>query len=132
MPAKKREQFMPKMDDLLSMYLDWGAGDVRNGTPLPKYLKQALLRYGKQKADFFDRRNAIMLVQQVEDEGFAGDERFDEVAARLNRFVRKDHPNGRLVKSWWDEKVKAGLAHLVDDRRLVRRKGRPKSTGKYK
>lgn len=117
-----------KFTDILSMYVEWAAFDLKTGIELPKKLIAELKSYGQKKSDFFDQRNAIVVMQQVEDDGFTDDSRFEETARRIGRF-RAGHPDARKVQEWWKKRKGANVSHLVDDR-ISRKGGRPKKTRK--
>jgi hypothetical protein len=108
----------------LLTYLAFAEGDVKMGRPLGKTFVAALWRWGKARTDQIDRLNAIQLVPVVEKDGFTGDERFAEVARRLERFRGKD-PDERLIRKWWETRKKLGARSLLEDDVLNRPVGRP-------
>ncbi len=110
---------------VLLMYLDWAAKDLEFGRAISRRFAAELERWGRARTDRIDCRNAILLVPTVEAEGIVGDEKFAEVARRLERFKGKD-PDERLIRKWWEKRKELGLRSLLSDDVLNRPAGRPK------
>jgi hypothetical protein len=124
---------------ILLMYLDFARRELEIGRALPKSFVDAIETWGTARFEEIDRLNAIGLMPVVESEGFTGDERYAEVARRLNRFRGVD-PDERLIRSWWEAARKAAkpsennpkARSLFDDEALNRRKGRPRKKAQPK
>ena len=98
-----------KRRQVLMMYLDFARKDLEIGRAIPRRFAVELERWGKARIDEIDRRNAIQLVLIVEAEGIVGDEKYSEVARRLERFKGKD-PDDRLIRKWWETRKDLGTA----------------------
>ena len=115
----------PKRAAVLLMYLDWARRDLTRHAPsIPAGFAKALEQYGRRKAVSFDIQNTVQLMQQVEIEGFTGDERYVETARRLGRFRGKT-PDDRLIRSWWERRKEEGPNLWLDDKHFERGRGRP-------
>jgi hypothetical protein len=108
------------------MYLDFARKDLERGKALSARFGKELERWGKARIDHIDRLNAIQLIPHVEAQGFVGEERFAEVARRIERFRGKD-PDERLIRKWWETRKRLGAAALVADEILSRGAGRPRT-----
>jgi hypothetical protein len=110
----------------LLTYLDFARMDLEAGRAISSTFGRELEKWGKARLDELDKLNALQLIPVVESEGYHGDERFAEVARRLDRFRGVD-PDERLIRSWWESARKDPKlrAHLEDEH-LNRKKGRPK------
>jgi len=96
---------------VLLMYLEFAHKDLEIGRALSASFARELESWGKARMDQIDRLNAIGLIPIVEKEGYKGEERFSEVAKRLDRFRGKD-PDERLVRTWWESRNKTHRRQL--------------------
>lgn len=111
----------------LLTYIEFARMDLEAGRALSRTFGTELEKWGNARINDIDRLNAIQLMKVVEDQGFHGDDRFIEVARRLERFRDGDRndPDDRLVRGWWEGARKKSRWLLPDDM-LNRTKGRPK------
>lgn len=113
--------------EVLLMYLSWLRSELESRFPMSDEaaaIIPALRSYGEARGTYFDRINALQVLQQLKEEGRTDSARFAEAARRIWNLRRPaTEAEARRVERWFEERKP--LSHLLDDEALNPKKGRP-------